>query len=363
MQKILFIIDALSSGAGRVLHDLVKNLDKKRFEAVIVSIYRGGGLVEDFEKLKARMINLNKGEGVGLNTILRIRKIILKEKPDIVHAHNVDAYEYGILAASLAGVKNIVHTAHGKSIKRGKIRRIRENIFHKFVSLFLDHYAVVSKDLGRYAAKNWCLNKRKIKTIYNGIDYGKYKKIKVSKGFLCKLGVDKKDLLIGIIAGLRPVKNHPMLIKAMEIVEAEIPNAKLLVIGDGPEKKRLKNLVSELGLRNVLFLGNRTDIDKLLNCLDVNVLCSFSECLSVTLLEAMACEVPCVATDVGGNNELIDDGTGFLVLSKNPELLAEKITALLRDEKLRLEIGKKAREKVVKKFGIDKKVKEYENIY
>jgi glycosyltransferase involved in cell wall biosynthesis len=174
----------------------------------------------------------------------------------------------------------------------------------------------------------------------------------------------KKGLIIGIVAGLRAVKNHASLIKAMKIVKKEVPDSKLVVIGDGPEKEKLIRLVDSLGLeKDVLFLGNRKDIVELYNSMDVGVLCSFSECLSISLLEGMSCGVPFVATRVGGNPELIGDDAGVLVPVGNVEILAEEIIRLLKDKKLRDSIGKKAREKIVREFSVDKMIKSYEELY
>lgn len=360
--KTLFIIDRLNEGAGRVVYDLIDNIDKDKFECVVVSIYKGGNLVDAFNRLGIKIIHLDKKKGLGIGLILKLRRIVRKEKADIAHTHNVDAYEYGVLAAWLAGVKSIIHTAHGKSVK---VKRFRENLFHRFVSLFLDRYIAVSDDLGRYVNKNWCLDKKKVKTIYNGIDEGVYKKIKADKSFLYKLGIDKKDKLIGIMAGLRPVKDHITLIKSMKIVKEEIPNSKLLVVGDGPEKRRLVNFSIENGLdKDVIFLGNRKDTVELYNSFDVGVLSSLSECLSITLLEGMACEVPFVVTAAGGNPEVIDNGeNGFLVPVRNHKILAEMIIQVLKSKKLRKDVGKKAREKVVKEFNVDNMVKKYGGLY
>lgn len=360
MTKILFIIDRLSAGAGRVLYDIVKNI---KSESVIVSVYSDGDMIEAFKELKIKIIFADKKPGIGLGFIFKLKKIIKKEKPDIVHTHNVDAYEYGILAAWLAGVDKIIHTSHGKSVKEDSFRKLRERLYHKTISLFLNKYIAVSKDLAKYASKNWCIGKR-IRVICNGIDTDKYKPVKTDKKFLYESGVDKDDYLIGIIAGLRPVKNHACLIKAMKIVVQVIPNTKLLIIGDGPEKDKIILQVYKSGLKNdVIFLGQRKDTIEIYNSLDVNVLCSFSECFSMTLLEAMSCQVPCIATDVGGNKELIDDGEDGFLIDIDHKILAEKIIDLLRDDALRKNIGIKAREKIINEFDVKKMVKEYDEIY
>lgn len=363
MKRILFIIDRLNEGAGRVLYDIVKNIDRERFEPIVVSIYNNGNMVDRFSRMDVKVIFMNKRHGSGLDCIFKIRKIIRKERVDIIHTHNVDSYEYGVPAAWLSGIRNIIHTCHGKSVKTCGFKRFRENLAHKFISLFLDKYVVVSDDLGRYVSRNWCFNRKKIKTIYNGIDTAYYKKVSVHKKLLMK--VDCKDEVVGIVAGLRPVKDHITLIKAMNIVCKEIPDSKLVIVGDGPEKSRLVNFVNETGLeKNVLFLGNKENVYELLNCFDVGVLSSLSECLSITLLEGMASEIPFIATNVGGNSEVIENNIdGFLVPARSSVLLAQMIIKVLKNGKLREKIGKKGREKVCQKFNVKDMVMDYEKMY
>jgi N-acetyl-alpha-D-glucosaminyl L-malate synthase BshA len=359
-KKVLYIIDGLSEGAGRVLYDLVKFL--KNYKIIIVTLYKEGNLIDQFKKLNVKIINLNKKPGIRPATIIKLKNIIKKEKPDIVHTHNCNAYEFGVLAARILKVKKIIHTAHGKSVKPNKLKKLRESLFHKFISAFLTNYISVSKDLAKYAAKNWCLNKKKIKTIYNGIDTNTYKKIKVDKSFLYNLGIKKDDILIGIVAGLRPVKSHETLIKSMQLIKKQVPNSKLLIIGDGPEKNRLINLTDKLNLKkDILFLGNRKDIVKLLNCLDVSVLPSLSECLSIALLESMSCQLPVIATDVGGNPELINKD--YLVKPKDYKNLAIKTVKLLKDKDLRENIGKQNRKRVLNHFNIQNMIKNYKKVY
>lgn len=363
-KKILFIIDRLSAGAGRVVYDLVNNLNKKKFDITIAVIYPDSDLKHLFKKLDVSIINLNKNPGKDTGLILRLKNLIKKEKFDIVHTHNVDAYEYGVLAAWLAKVPKIIHTSHGKSVKSGRLSKLREKFFHKFISLFLNEYIVVSKDLGRYVSRNWCLNTKKIKVIHNGMDTNLYKPAKISrKNF--SLGIKKKDKIITIIAGLRPVKDHVTLIRAMKIVSEKIPNSRLIIVGDGSERKKLKNLTKKLNLEDhIIFLGNRKDIVNLWNVSDLGVLCSLDECLSISLLEGMACGIPFVATKVGGNPEVIRIGQeGFLVKPKNHKLLARNIIRILRDSKNRKKLGINARKKVEKDFTLKKMSKRYEKVY
>jgi sugar transferase (PEP-CTERM/EpsH1 system associated) len=365
MVKILFIIDRLSLGAGRVLYDLVAHLDNSKFETVVVSLYSEGELKPKFKKLGVKVHYLNKGNGKQLGIILKLKDLIKKEKPDIVHTHNVDAYEYGVIAAKLAGVKKIIHTAHGKSVKETNFKQSIERIYHRLTSLFVTSYVTVSHDLEKYAAENWCLNKIKLLTIHNGVDIKKYKPAKQSREFLRKYGILNSDLLVGIVAGLRPVKDHATLIKAMAIVVNKMKNVKLAIVGDGQEKKNILNLVKELNLLNsVVFLGHRADMVKLYNSFDVGVLSSKSECLSMTLLEGMACGLPFVVTKVGGNPEVVSDcENGYIVPCQSPDMTAEKLLLLLKNKSLREQIAVTNRRKTEKLFNVNSMLVQYSKLY
>ena len=231
--------------------------------------------------------------------------------------------------------------------------------------MFLDEYKTVSDDLGKYASKNWCIDRKKIKTIHNGIDTEKYRKIKADQKLRSSLGIGKKDKVIGIVAGLRPVKDHFTAIKAMEKVKEEIPNCKMLIVGDGPEREKLEKFAEVSGLEdNIHFLGNRKDTVDIYNCFDAGVLSSLSECLSITLLEGMACEKLFIATAVGGNPEVIENGTdGFLVPAKNPGLMADMIIQALKSKKVRQDMGNKARKKITERFNSENMAKRYEELY
>jgi glycosyltransferase involved in cell wall biosynthesis len=151
----------------------------------------------------------------------------------------------------------------------------------------------------------------------------------------------------------------------MKTVLDNFPDAVLLVIGEGPLRRELEELVSAAALQSSgLFLGTRKDIPRLLSVFDIFVLCSLSEGLPLTILEAMAAVKPIVATDVGGISEVIQDGIeGIIIPSNDSDRLAEAIIGLLLDEKKRLDMGERARRKFLEKFTIETMVERYEELY
>ena len=174
-----------------------------------------------------------------------------------------------------------------------------------------------------------------------------------------------RDVVVTHISNFRPVKRIGDLVYAMSIVTKKAPEARLVLVGDGPERHKIEKLVNQLDLnRHVLFTGYRSDVPHLMECADVVVLCSETESTPLTLLEGMSCGLPVVATEVGGIPEIIDDGVnGFLVPLKHPEAIAERILELNADPGLRKRLGDAARETVMERYTIDKIVGQYAEVY
>jgi N-acetyl-alpha-D-glucosaminyl L-malate synthase BshA len=176
---------------------------------------------------------------------------------------------------------------------------------------------------------------------------------------------NSNDVTVTHISNFRPVKRIQDLIYAMNIVTKKAPDARLVLVGNGPERHRIERLVDELNLgSNVEFTGYRSDVPNLLGCSDVVVLCSETESTPLTLLEGMSCGLPVVATEVGGIPEIVDDGVnGFLVPLKHPEAIAERILELNADPGLRKRLGDAARATVMERYTVDKIVGQYTEVY
>jgi N-acetyl-alpha-D-glucosaminyl L-malate synthase BshA len=174
-----------------------------------------------------------------------------------------------------------------------------------------------------------------------------------------------RGLVVSHVSNFRPVKRIQDLVYAMKIFTKEAPDAQLVLVGDGPERHKVERLIQSLGLKdNVTLTGFRSDVANLLRCSDTVVLCSETESAPLTLLEGLSTGLPVIATRVGGIPEIIQDGiNGFLVETKHPESIAEKLILLNSDIKLRLRLGDAARKTVEKKYTAEKVVCQYEQIY
>ena len=180
-----------------------------------------------------------------------------------------------------------------------------------------------------------------------------------------ELGIDNSDRIIGCVGTLRSVKGHKYLIQAIPLILDKFPHTRLVLVGDGPLRSELERLAEKLKVRErIMFLGYRPDVSELMNIFDIFILPSLSEGLSNVLLEAMAASKPVIATNVGGNPEVVEDGrTGLLVPPKDPKKIAEAVNELLDNKNKRLEMGKAGLERVKEKFSISKTVREYKEVY
>ncbi|MDH5686616.1 MAG: N-acetyl-alpha-D-glucosaminyl L-malate synthase BshA [Candidatus Bathyarchaeota archaeon] len=174
-----------------------------------------------------------------------------------------------------------------------------------------------------------------------------------------------RQVVIVHVSNFRPVKRIEVLVEAMSFVVQVAESTRLILVGEGSERQRIELLVKQLGLqKKVLMTGFRSDIPELLRCSDILVLCSDMEGAGLTLLEAMSCGLPVVATRVGGIPEIVEDGkNGFLVTPRSPEELADRILRLNFDGELRLKMGEEARRTVLEHFTVDKVVPMYEEAY
>ncbi len=172
-------------------------------------------------------------------------------------------------------------------------------------------------------------------------------------------------MVIGIVARLSQVKNHRLLFNAFKVLNRDFPQTRLLIIGDGPLRIELEQLVESYRLKKaVIFAGDRSDVPVLLSGVDIATLCSLSEGISLTILEAMSTGLPTIVTDVGGNHTIIKDGVnGFLVESNNIESYVERLAELVKSSRLRDEIGTNARNHVISDWSLAKMAESYEELY
>jgi glycosyltransferase involved in cell wall biosynthesis len=287
-------------------------------------------------------------------------KLVRTNQVDLIHAHEFSAIICGWVVARLSGIP-FVGTVHGKNYFWEKARR---RLAYRIVSRS-GRLVAVSQDLKRFVMEKVGLSDENVELIYNGVQPEpgvSEEEVQVARA---ELGLERDHVVIGAIGSLYPVKGHRYLLEAMPTVLERNSRAILLVIGRGELEDALKEQAKRLGLEGqVRFLGMRNDIPRLLRVLDLFVLPSLSEGLSLALLEAMAAGLPVVATRVGGNAELVVEGeTGILVPSEDPTTLSEGLCRLLSSGEMRERFGRNAAARVAQRFSAKLMAENYQCLY
>jgi glycosyltransferase involved in cell wall biosynthesis len=349
-------------GMQRVVVDLCLNVEPSKFRMSVCCLDELGPNIKELEQRGISVFLIKKGPGLDYMLPFKLRRLFLKQKIDIVHTHGINPFFYGTIGSKLAICPATIQTDHARGVFPVKNK---EMFSEMILSWFVDHIVTVSEGVKSDLVKYMRINPDKISIIYNGIDASKFR-IKIDKMQKRKgLGISKEDTVIGIGVRLSEQKGVCFLIEAVSILIESFPKIKLLVIGDGELKSDLEKLTEELKITNkVIFAGFRSDIHELLQIIDIYVLPSLWEGHPLVLIEAMAAEMPIVATDIPGNRETVEHGhTGFLVPQKNPQALANALMKFIENEDLRKSAGLNGYNKFRNEFTLDLMIKKYQDLY
>lgn len=298
--------------------------------------------------------------------LFRLKKIFEKHRPDIVHTRNWGALE-GVVAARLARVPLVIHSEHGYEVDMLSGMPMRRRLFRRFAFSLVDSVMAVSNELREYHAKHAWIQSERIRVIYNGVDTTRFCASPATRLRMRReLGLATEAIVIGSVGRLVPIKNYRMFLRAAELVISRGFNVAVLLVGDGPELQALQNQAceSEILRDRVIFAGASDQVPEVLNTMDIFVLPSASEGMSNTLLEAMATGLPVVATRVGGNPEVVDEGhSGYLFEAGDSPSLAERLSELCAGATLRATCGASARNRALRHFSLDAMVRRYTELY
>ncbi|MDH7578548.1 MAG: glycosyltransferase [Bacillota bacterium] len=361
--KLLFASTGLAyGGAETQLVRLATRLKTRGWEVKIVSMLPPAAYIEELKAAGIPVESLGMRRGVpDPRALFRLGRILRHEWPQVVHSHMVHANLLARLARVLAPIPVLVCTAH--NINEGG--RCRE-LAYRLTDFLCDLTTQVSRaGLERYVRVG-AVPEGKICFIPNGVDTERFSPAPEARARLWReLGLNNAFAWLAV-GRFEFQKDYPTMLRAFASVAEKHKNAILLVAGQGPQRKEMEHLAKELGIgERVRFLGVRRDIPELMNAADAYVMSSLWEGMPMVLLEAGAVGLPVVATDVGGNREVVrDGGSGLLVPPGNPQILAR---AMLRMMELpaaeRRKMGERGREHVVAHYSLEKVVDQWEALY
>jgi glycosyltransferase involved in cell wall biosynthesis len=354
-----------TGGTERQLTELIKRLDRNRFEAYAISSRQGGQLeselmqagiaIENFPLTCLRDFN-------AIKQLWRLKNFLLRKEIDLLHTFSLTGNTFGVLAGLLARVPTIITSRRDMGVMIPPLYWPLQIAF----SLCADAIVINAAAIRDMLITKERVSPDKIKLVHNGIDLKSFSIDSETRRWARReLGIDEKTVAIGVIAQIKPVKGHRYLLLATQLLKKRLANFRILIIGDGAQRPELEAFSTQLGIKEqTLFLGQRNDVKKLIAAFDIGLLPSLSEGLSNSLLEMMAAGVPAIATDVGGNREIIiDKETGLLVPPANPEAIATAIETLLNDADLSARLANKARKMVMNRFSTEHMVDCMENLY
>jgi glycosyltransferase involved in cell wall biosynthesis len=334
-------------------------MDKRNFNLLVGYIYGPGTLANQYIQTGIQLVDLSRRGKIDPLLLFRLFFLMRKKRIQIVHTHLVHASIVGRIAAKLAGVKTVIATRHYAYAQKEKsliywLER-KTARFNRFT-------IAISQAVKDYLVRNENYDDRRVTVIYNAVDLNI-----LDSNAIPEISTSHDGYLIASVGRLHPQKGYETLLKSIPHVIREFSSVKLIIIGDGIQRKYLERLCFDLGIsEQVTFLGRKTPAEVLgfLKNIDLFVLASNWEGFGLALIEAMALRKPVVATKVEGICEIVEDGqTGFLVPPAQPQTLSCRIIQLLRDEPLAKRMGIKAREKVEQNFSIKVMVNKLDTFY
>lgn len=362
MRKVLHVVRSLElGGAERVVVEYALAHDRSQYEPEVCCVVTGGPLVEVLRRAGVSVHVLERRARFDVGAVLALSRIIRRGGFDVVHNHNLGPVFVGVPAAILGGARAVVRTEHNVCIWN----RPGRSFLSRLAALRENAQIGVSHAVRASHVRAGRIPPARFVTVWNGIDDARVGVPDDARAVRRELGVSEDEMVCLSVGSLTFQKNHWSLLEAAQKVLSSGISARFLIVGAGPLELELKERARELGVADrVLFLGERGDVPRILSAADIFVLASSWEGLPITVLEAMAAGVPCVATAVGGVPEAIDNGVnGYLVAPDEPHALARAIVRLASDASARKTMAKRARRTYESAFTAEQMARQTEALY
>jgi sugar transferase (PEP-CTERM/EpsH1 system associated) len=356
-------------GLENGLVNLINRIPAQRFRHAIICLTDYSEFRQRLTRGDVPVFALHKPPGNSPVTQFKLWRLLSRLRPDIVHTRNMGALE-AALPAALAGVPVRIHGEHGRDVDDLDGANTRRQIVRRLYKPFVHQYIALSRDLGSYLQHKIGVPPSRIAQIYNGVDSTLFHPAGEHRDPVPHPKFDAPGrFVIGTVGRMQGVKDPLTLARAFVRLMQAMPGAgerlRLVMVGDGPLRERVRMLLAEAGVDEYAWLpGERNDVARIMRSFDLFVLPSLAEGISNTILEAMATGLPVLATAVGGNPELIQAGvTGTLVPRDDPESMARAMRAYAESTELCRLHGMEARRTIERKFGMEAMVDAYMAIY
>jgi len=358
---VLFLVPALpTGGAERQLAELVTRMDPARFRPIVVCQKGGGPFFDEIAAagIEARAFELHAKYDPRF--VARLAKLCRGRDVRVIVARSFSTGVVGRLVGRWLGIPVIMAEHSTGRIDHDPKKRPIERL----LSPHTDGVIAVARGQIPFLVEDKGFREDQIRVIYNGIDLADWNPRPRDRELLAELGIPEEAPVVGILAMLRPEKDHVTFLRAAKLVLGRVPEARFLIVGEGVERPKLEALAEELAIaQRVIFTGRRSDVHRLLSIFDVSVLSSVTiETFPMSFLEAMALERPLVGTRVGGVPEMIEEGgNGHLVPLRDPGALADALVSVVGDRDTVRRLGSRSRAIVEEKFTVQRMVRDTED--
>lgn len=366
VMHVLYSFDV--GGLENGVVNLINHMAYDRFRHAVVAIAQcAPSFCQRVRRTDVEFISLHKPPGHGVKLYPRLYRLFRQTRPAIVHTRNLAALEFAVPAA-FAGVRARVHGEHGWDTSDPGGTRRKYQLLRRAYSPFVNRYVALSGQIESYLTDRVGIARDRVERICNGVDTQRFRPAVQRASIAGSPFADPAAVVIGTVGRLQTVKDQVSLVRAVAIARKQGVDGsalRLLIAGDGPQRAEVASEIRATGIADITWLaGERSDVPEVMRAIDVFALPSRAEGISNTILEAMASGLPVVATDVGGNAELVVEGeTGALVPAENPDAMAQALLRYTSDAALRKRHGAGGRQRVEQNFSIDNMVTRYTQLY
>ncbi|MBI5267434.1 MAG: glycosyltransferase family 4 protein [candidate division Zixibacteria bacterium] len=364
-RKILHLIETTGpGGAETVLLSIVGRLNRDDFDSLVVVMGRGW-LHEQLTDRGADVRIIHSSKANDWMFLRKLCRLVGTERVDLIHSH-LDGMNFYACLGGLLTRRPVIATFHG-TVGDWHGAGIKSKLKYAVIRKRATRVVAVSNYLKRELEQKWSFSSDRVTMIHNGVDFEALD-AQVPKGSLrSDLGLEPGMPLIGMVGNIRAPKGYRYFVEAARLIRDRIPECRFLIVGhgEGALLHELTNQITTLGLADrVILTGFREDVAHILSQLDLFMLSSLTEGLSIATIEAMGLGRPVVVTDSGGPGEIVRDGeTGFLVPPASAKALADRAVELLHNRALAECMGHAARAHVRRRFSLEQNVRSYEQLY
>lgn len=362
---VCHVIHALGVGGAEVLVDQMMRELAGDVRCIVAVLDEVGEIGERLRRDGFVVEHLQRGEGIDWACAKRLNDLVQRENVSLLHAHQYTPFFQAMLSRGLFGATPVLFTEHGRHFP--DLPSLKRSIVNRLLLRKQDRMVGCGGSVRQALIDNEGLPKHRVELVYNGADLqdlatapaGARDRIRDDFGFT------DDDFVVVQVARLHELKDHQTALRTVHHARQEFPNVRLLIAGDGDERPAIEQTIADLALQDhVTLAGSRNDVSSLLAASDAFLLTSISEGIPLTVIEAMAAELPVVSTRVGGLPEMIEDGvSGFLCEAGDAASLAKRLLTLAADEDLRKQISCTGNIVAHERFSLKAMLNRYQTIY